>query len=229
METNGIGRLVNLPKSSIMSTTAYEKIRDAIIFSEIAPGEFLSENSIAKALNMSRTPVREAIKKLSNEGLVTLVVGRGGYVSSLSRKDLSDVYGLRGVLECMALETSLKNISNVELNEMEKSWLLLSELLGKGEEVDWNKMSRYDNRLHSLIVERSENSRLIYFMKILNLQILRYQYLAAKVLGDASETIRQHLEIIDFIRANELTGARYNLQEHIRSSEEVIQKANVFK
>ncbi|MDZ4133060.1 MAG: FCD domain-containing protein, partial [Dethiobacteria bacterium] len=87
----------------------------------------------------------------------------------------------------------------------------------------------YDNRLHTLIVVKCDNDRLKYFVKILNQQILRYQFLAAKALDNANETIQQHFQIIDLLKKKDLTGLTKLLKEHLESSAQYILDRNILQ
>lgn len=218
--------LLYLRNKSNMYLEAYEEIKDAIINLRFSPGEFLSENSLAKALNMSRTPVREALKKLANEGLVCIIPGKGVSVSPVSVKDLKDIYEIRKSLECLALKTSLERITLKHLDELESKWLKLSALLQNKGDVDWLLISSYDSQLHSLLVDQCDNERLKLFLQILKQQILRYQLMAAKALGNADETIKQHLEIIALLKIKDLDNLNKLLVEHFDRSEQSIINSN---
>lgn len=218
--------LFDLRNKSNMYLEAYEEIKDAIINLRFSPGEFLSENSLAKALNMSRTPVREALKKLANEGLVCIIPGKGVSVAPVSVKDLKEIYEIRKSLECLALKTSLERITLKQLDELESKWLKLSALLQNKGDVDWLLISSYDSQLHSLLVDQCDNERLKYFLQILKQQILRYQLMAAKALGDADETIKQHLEIIALMKVKDLDKLKKLLVEHFDMSEQSIINSN---
>lgn len=210
-----------------MYLEAYEGIKEAIINLHLSPGEFLSENNLAKALDMSRTPVREALKKLSNEGLVQIIPGKGVSVAPVSIKDLKEIYEIRKSLECLALNTSLNRITTEELDELESKWMNLISLLKNNEDVDWRQVSRYDNQLHSMIVNKCDNDRLKDFVKILKQQILRYQVMAAKALGNAEETVNQHLKIIELMKKRDLESLKVLLEEHFDSSEQSIINSDI--
>lgn len=210
-----------------MYLEAYEGIKDAIINLHLSPGEFLSENNLAKALDMSRTPVREALKKLANEGLVQIIPGKGVSVAPVSIKDLKEIYEIRKSLECLALNTSLNRITAEELDELENKWMNLIGSLKNNDDADWSQISRYDNQFHSMIVNKCDNDRLKAFVKILKQQILRYQVMAAKALGDAEETANQHLKIIELMKKRDLESLKVLLEEHFDSSEQSIINSNI--
>lgn len=212
-------------RRSDLARTAYMQIKEAIVYAKFKPGEYLSENTLAEVLGMSRTPVREALKKLAGQNLVDIVPGRGAFVKDVSLQDLLDIFELRKVLECLAAETALANITDAEIQESEEAWLCIRDRIRRGEAVDLAEISRYDNQLHTLIVSKCRNSYLKDFMGVLNQQILRYQLLTAQALGDVEDTIRQHLEIIALLRDKDPRKFIPVLRDHIEAAEQVMVRA----
>ena len=106
----------------------FQNLRQAILKGELEPGERLMEIHLAKRLGVSRTPIREAIRKLELEGLVDMVPRRGAVVASITRKDMRDVLEVRRTLEMLAVEVACERISQ---GELEKLISRLEELKGK--------------------------------------------------------------------------------------------------
>lgn len=208
-------------KENNLTRIAYEKLKESIICNKIKPGDCLSEVMIAGALNMSRTPVREATKILANEGLLDIQPGIGVIVKPVSLKDLTELFDLRIVLEGMALETSINKISDQELSEVEEEWMEIKKKVSGGEVVDIYLISQFDAKLHGLIVDRSENSYLIKIMTGIRQNILRYQLLTAQVLRNYEATINQHLEIIGLLKERNLKALRPVLKNHIKAAAEI--------
>lgn len=204
-------------KKCSLSRKAYEQIKEAIVWAKFKPGECLSENMLARVLEMSRTPVREALKELSREGLVEILPGRGAFVKGVSLKDLKDVYELRGVLECLAAQTAIANITDEEIAGMKEVWLaVLAD--NRWEKVAWERISKLDNQFHNMIINKSDNFLLRDFMALVNQKILLYQQLSAQALGDVEDTVRQHLEIIDLIKARDIEKLIPTLAGHIEKA-----------
>lgn len=201
-------------KKSSLARTAYDQVKEAIIYAKFKPGDSLSENMLARVLGMSRTPVREALKELAREDLVEVLPGRGVYVKNISLKELKDLYELRGVLECLAAKTAVHNTGSRELSEMEEEWLTVLELCRRGQ-VEWETISNLDNKFHRMIIEKSDNHQLREFMGLANQKILRFQLLSARALGDAEDTISQHLEIIDLLKIKDTEKLMQVLAGHI--------------
>lgn len=213
---------LDLDKRLNLARTAYERIKEAIVFAKIKPGSALSENALANALDMSRTPVREALKMLAQEGLVDIVPGLGAFAREVSVKDLEEICELRMVLECQAAKTAIKNITDSEIKAEEDTWLGFMEKVKRGEHIDWETLSRYDNKFHSFLINKCDNSRLIAIMNTLMDQSLRYQVMAAQALNNAEETIRLQLEVISLLKERDPDKLAENLKQHIEGTKEII-------
>jgi len=209
-------------KKSNLAQVAYDQIKEAIVTAKLKPGDSISENMLASVLEMSRTPVREALKELESENLVGIMPGRGAFVKDISLKDLREIFELRRELECFAADSAIQNITGAEIQELENVWLSFKEQVRQQKQIEWETISRSDNQLHTLIINKCNNSHLKGFMGVLSQQILRYQLLTAQALGDLEDTIRQHLEIIALIKAKNTEKLIPALREHIEAAEKII-------
>ncbi len=184
-----------------LSDIAYMSIKKAIVNFECDPGSYLSENMLAEVLGMSRTPVREAIKILAQENLVEVKQG-GIYISDVSANDLKEIYDARKALECEAMRTARTNFTHEEIESFRCQWKECLDIVQDGT-VDWETISTYDRTLHTMFIQKSNNSYIKKLMKGINAQISRYQYLSAIAHDNIEDTIHQHLEIIDCIEKND--------------------------
>lgn len=205
-----------------LAEVAYDFIKEAIIYNKFLPGEPLSENMLANLLEMSRTPVREALKELHKEELVDIFPERGTFVKQISIKDIREIFAVRRALECLAVETALNNISKEEIGEMKQQWEKFLEDFKSKKELDLKLVSQMDNQLHKLLIDRSKNDHIKKIIHMLNLRILRYQGLSAKTLGRIDETINQHLEILHYMKKRDLFGLSAVLKKHIEMAVENI-------
>ncbi|MGD0153223.1 MAG: GntR family transcriptional regulator [Thermacetogeniaceae bacterium] len=217
--------LRNKGKSNL-ARTAYLQLKEDIVFAKFKPGEYISENMLATVLEMSRTPVREALKELAFENLVELLPGRGAVVKDISLKDLKEIFELRRVLECFAAESAVDNLTDAEIQDLEQTWLSFQDQVCRGQQLEWETVSRYDNALHEMIVDNCSNSHLKNFMSVLGQQILRYQLLTAMALGDVKDTIRQHLEIIALLKSRNNEELIAALGRHIEQAESILVKSH---
>ncbi|WZL72524.1 GntR family transcriptional regulator [Clostridiaceae bacterium 35-E11] len=205
-----------------LTTLAYETIKNSIMNNEIKPGDYLSENLLAQTLGMSRTPIREAIKVLASEGLVEIHNGVGVFVKHVTTKEIHELFEVRAALECTALHSSLKYITDDEISDIEEGWLELKRKIDQGEKIDIDIISDYDSRLHSLIVNKCDNAYLKEIMSSIKLKIKRFQRMSARALGNEKETLNQHLEIINYMKEKDVDKLSKLLRIHIEKAAENI-------
>jgi DNA-binding GntR family transcriptional regulator len=201
---------------------AYEWIKDAILDGRLREGEPLSENRLAQEIDISRTPVREALRALEQDGFIRTVPGKGAFVTGISMEDMKEIYDIRILLEPLAARTAADRIPAEKLRDAEERWLDLRERHRRGEEIAWKEVSTQDHSLHDMIIEYSSNNRLRQILLMLHAQIERFQLLSARSLADVAESIAQHLEILDCLKLRDREAIQALLTEHIRSSEENI-------
>ena len=118
-----------------MSTEAYNRIKQDIMFNKIKQGDLISESGLAKQLKMSRSPVRKAIRRLSAEGIVEIRNGVGIYVCDILNKELRDIFEIRALLECAAARTAISHITREDINQWRELWMGLLDRLQSGEEL----------------------------------------------------------------------------------------------
>jgi DNA-binding GntR family transcriptional regulator len=201
---------------------AYEALRYAIVGAEISSGEVVNEGEWAERLGMSRTPIREALSRLVQEGLVETVPNRGTFVLEASLEDLREIYQLRVVLEALAAEEAVHRLTDTQIRETETAWTSLSRSLEAGVTPGYETVGRLDNAFHMMIVSHCTNTRLRVFMHGLNQEVLRYQLLTARLLGDVNNTVAQHLALTQLLKERDAERLATALKEHIESAADVI-------
>lgn len=190
---------------------AYEYLKHAIIVDEIPPGSPLVELELSESLQMSRTPIREAMRQLETEGLVTTYPARGSFVTVLTPDDVQEIYELRLALELWALERSIARITDEELDALQAAF---EEGYRTGA---WETLHNADRGLHDLITEKAWSRRLLMLLSLLNTQAERIRYQSARSLGRDDLSYREHLHIIQCIRERDLEKSRAALRTHLRS------------
>ena len=135
-----------------------ETLRDAIRKGILEPGERLMEVQLAEELGISRTPVREAIRKLEQEGYVIMMPRRGTYVSDISTNDVKEIFEIRSALESLATGLAARRIEPEELETLQN---LLVEIEGYIEKNDIEKIVETDIKFHGLLYQVSRNERLV--------------------------------------------------------------------
>ena len=204
-------------------TKAYEWIRDEIESGELEMGTPLPENQLAKEIGVSRTPIREALRSLEQDGYVKIIPQKGAFVSEISLEDLKEIYDIRKLLEPFAALSAVNRIPDGEIDEMERGWKALKKAAPSGE-VSLSKVSEMDLLLHMTITKYATNKRIGAIITTYHAQIQRFQKLSAQSLANIHETIGQHLEILEKLRERDARGLSSLLYEHIAKSESNIMK-----
>ena len=150
----------------------FQTLRQAILSGQLQPGERLMEIHLAKQLGVSRTPVREAIRKLELEGLVSTIPRRGAVVAEITRTDMEDVLEVRHALEDLAVRRASENMSEEQLNELKKASARFEECVRKD---DLRASAQADEEFHEIISEATGNRRLLQILNNLRGQIYRYR------------------------------------------------------
>lgn len=194
----------------------FESLREAILNQQLEPGERMMEIQMAEEMGVSRTPVREAIRKLELEGLVVMVPRKGAYVAGLSLKDVADVFEIRRALEGLAAELAVDRITDDELENLERYLVKISEEIDRG---DLNKVIETDTDFHTLLYQASRNQRLSQIINNLREQIQRFRATSLSNPGRMKEAVEEHRKIVEAISSRDGETARRLAQEHIENAE----------
>lgn len=195
---------------------AYNYIRREIVLNHFHPNEVISENQITDQLNMSRTPVREAMKKLEADGLVVLH-GRENIVTPLTADDVQEVYELRSLLETYALKKTINLIPEQKLD------VLLERFEQAYAKHDWNDYLEVDTDFHELITHLAGHQRLKQFLDILKAQTARTRHVNALNPHRMGRSIEEHKEIIKWIKRRNIDEAEKALAYHLQRVYESVQ------
>ena len=166
-----------------------ETIRQAIVDGVFSPGERLMEIQLADEMGVSRTPVREAIRKLELEGFVVMIPRRGTYVADISIKDINEVYEIRTSLEVLAAGLAAERISDEELETMQR---LLVEIGQHIEDGNIEKIVEIDTAFHDVLYKASRNKRLAGIINNLREQITVIRRRSMMYPGRLQNTMEEH-------------------------------------
>ena len=151
----------------------FSTLRRAILTGELKPGERLMEIHLADKLGVSRTPIREAIRKLELEGLVTMIPRRGAEVAQITEKSLKDVLEVRRALDALCAELACDRITEEEKEELKRACDAFEEATKTG---DTKVIAQADVALHDIIIQATDNARLIQLIHNLSEQMYRYRF-----------------------------------------------------
>lgn len=196
-----------------------EALREAIVGGVLEPGERLMEIQLAEEMGVSRTPVREAIRKLELEGFVVMVPRRGAYVAGVSHKDVKDVFEIREALEGLAAGLAAEKITDEEIEELER--VLHYEKEPDSLEV----MVQSDIDFHALLYKASRNERLNQILANLREQTNRFRTTSLAVPGRAKYAIQEHRAIVDAIARHDVEEAQRLAAAHMENAANVMYEA----
>lgn len=202
---------------------AYEYLLEAILSNQLPPGSPIIETEVATALNTSRTPVREALKELEKDGLVSHYPLKGTFVSEITPYDVEEIFSLRIMLEVCALQLAINKITDADLDKIETMFSLLDENSSRED------YSVADKSLHALIVDKAGNVRLRQFLNTLNAQIERFRRMAAMEPTRMSSSKKEHLEIVNTLRQRDLKSCEETLKRHLNNvKDSTLETAKVY-
>ncbi len=196
------------------------KLRESILKGEIAPGTRLMEVHLAEQLGVSRTPVREAIRMLEQEGLAVVHPGRGAKVAKMTEKDLDDVLQIRSALDALAVRLACDERSDRDLERIKKAMVQFEEATKTG---DLKQIAEADEAFHDQIYESSGNDKLIVIITNIREQMFRYRFEYIKDTSAYPRLIAEHREIFNGLVNRDKTSVEIAIQMHIAGQRKRVQ------
>ena len=190
------------------------RLRRAILQGELDPGERLMEIRLAEQLGVSRTPVRDAIHKLVEEGLVSIVPRCGAVVAGITDKDMRDVLEVRITLEKLAVSLCTERITADGVERLKEANEKFRKTVASGELI---KIAEADVAFHDIIYSMTDNKRLLQIMNDLREQIYRYRLEYLKNDKARLELVGEHNRIIKYISEGDIEKAKTAIREHIEN------------
>ncbi len=213
---------VKLDSYKPLREIVFESLREAIISGVLKPGERMMEIQLADEMGVSRTPVREAIRKLELEGFVVMIPRKGAYVAGISLKDIADVFEIRAALEGLAAGLAAERITEEELEEMERMMVRKAEII---ENNDLESIVEVDTAFHDILFKASRNERLVQILSNLREQIQRFRTTSLAVPGRMKEALEEHRKIVEVLSERNVVLAQSLATEHIENAENVMLEA----
>ena len=190
----------------------FNTLRQAILRGELKPGERLMEIQLANKLGVSRTPIREALRKLELEGLVNMVPRKGAEVADITEKSLRDVLEVRKALEELSVQLACEKITEDEIEELKRAAERFKDTL---DDQDVTKIAEADVAFHDIIYTATDNQKLILLLNNLREQMYRYRVEYLKKEEAYPQLIAEHEELIDNISKRNKEEATRIMCEHI--------------
>jgi len=201
-----------------LMTVVLDNIRRRILTGEFRPAQKINESEIAVNLGISRSPVREAFRILERDGLITTLPRKGSYITDISLKDLEELFEVRKILECYALDCIKKRAKK----SPEKIQSMMKEF-------DRNLLKKHDplsviSGFHYNLVELSNNSRLIELYKVLAVSLRRYWLIYHIEKGQRDISLEHHQEIVNTLSKEDYSYGKKLMKRHLKYVEDVVRE-----
>lgn len=218
---------LNLDNYKPLRDVVFENLREAILEGKLKPGQRLMEVQLAEQLGVSRTPVREAIRKLELEGLVVMLPRKGAYVANMSLKDILDVLEVRASLEGLAASLAAERISEDDINKLKD----ISEQFKKSTmESDVDALLKQDVEFHECIFKATNNKKLIQLINSLWEQVYRFRVTYMSDYDSSLNIVEEHRCLLEAIIKGDSELSKKYATEHIEKAEQfMIDKAMINK
>lgn len=208
----GNGFEVNMNDFLPLRDVVFNTLRQAILRGELKPGERLMEIKLANQLGVSRTPIREAIRKLELDGLVLIIPRRGAEVAQITEKSLRDVLEVRRSLEALAVRLACERMTSQGLLDLKNAEKDFEKVLGND---DITVVAEADVAFHDVIYMATDNQRLIQLLSNFREQMYRYRVEYLKKKESHPKLLEEHQEIIHAIENKKVETATRITCEHI--------------
>jgi GntR family transcriptional regulator, rspAB operon transcriptional repressor len=192
----------------------YEELKSAIVDLRLAPGDPLREATLADQLGVSKTPIREALTRLEQEGLVETTSFKGAVVTGYSRQDLLEIYELRELLENAAARTAAESMADADRDRLDR---ICRESRKLKKNHDAAGLAALISAFDDVLFEQVRNSRIRALIENLRAHLTRIGHLTAEIPGRIEASVDEHEKIVQAIAARNPELAERQMREHIRS------------
>jgi DNA-binding GntR family transcriptional regulator len=199
----------------------FNHILEGILSGSYKAGDALVETRLAEEIGVSRTPVREAVRQLEREGLVTSVPNKGVFVNGISEEDVEDIYCIRSLTEGLAVRWAAERIDEEQRRQLEETAELMEYYTLKD---NMEQVARLDARFHTLIYESCKSKVLRHILSTLMCYVHQARLGSLKVPQRAQQALKEHKAILDAILRGNGDEAEELMREHINNAMVNLQK-----
>jgi len=216
-----------IKSQTLLTDQVYESLSQAILTRQIKPGQHLVEQPLADQLSVSRISVREAIRRLAQDGLVEIIPSKGSYVVNLTADDVKEIYQLRSALECIALKEIMSQEQNGTLSALDQ---FVTKMIALEKKEDRLQGAALDNQFHRTLMNLSGLTRTIKIWEQMSTQITMVIYTVSNYFPSYEGLSERHAKLLYLIRSGNVDKAEAHLQDHIQQGAEhllaAIQESN---
>lgn len=207
-------QLPQIKTTGTLSDKTYEILKNAIIILDLKPGELITVEGISEQLGVSRTPIRTALNRLINDGLVEMIPGKGTFVKKLSQKEAMDLLNIRELLECYSAKLAALSRTDEDLKELEQT-MNKTEFAFRSD-YSSHEILEFDTKFHSTIAKISGNSYLQRQLIVMLDNCRRYLN-ASTFQFMSEEVIVEHRELFEQIKNQDAEKAEMCVKKHIKN------------
>jgi len=208
-------------KRATLTGQALLQIRDAIRTGKLKPGDRLVETQLAEEMQISRFPIREALRYLEKEGLVQTEPFKGTYVAQLAETDMEELYSLRSAVEELAVGLLIKTIDEKKIKKLES---IVASMIEASRDENLDKMIAGDLRFHRTLCELSGHRRLLDVWLNLENQLRIFLTIEKDIFGNSYRFVTTHHPILEAIKSRKIRPAQKAIRDHFNLATEVIRQ-----
>ena len=211
--------MIEQSNSQNLHEAIFQKLRLLLVEGKIAPGSKLNERELAESLNVSRTPIREAIRRLAADGLVELIANRGAIAVQLSLEDVIHTFNVIADLEGFSGELAANNISDAALSELEA---LQYEMMASYARRDLSSYYKLNLRIHHLINQAANNPVLAQLFSQVNARIEALRFRSNQDGVKWEKAVEEHQEMLDALKVRDSVRMRRIMIKHVQNKRDVV-------
>jgi DNA-binding GntR family transcriptional regulator len=217
-------RLAPITDQRSLQERTYQMMRSALLEGEYLPGDRIYEATIAQALGVSRNPVREAVRRLQQDGLVEVRPHYGIYVATIPAEEIEDVYRIRGALEATAAGLATERMSADQIDELETIYAEQVSAANRAAPLPREPVSVVQaDRFHHAIHVGASSPRLLALLEQMYAQVTHFRNLTLRVPGRATVSAAGHRAILDAIRSRDVGAAEHQMRLHIDDARQALE------
>lgn len=195
-----------------LSSRVFHTIRENILSGKYATDEELKEKTIGEEMGVSRTPVREALRQLELEGLVSIIPNKGAYVVGISEKDIKDIYEIRSRLEGLCARWAAENITKEQLDELEEN-IYLSDFHTSKE--NYEQVVELDSKFHEILYNASGSKELRHVLLDFHHYVQRVRKITLAEPERAVRSNEEHRKLVEALKLHDADLAEKLANEHV--------------
>ena len=210
---------IRLESNSSLADRVYSALEQAILSGRIELGERLLETELAEMLEVSRAPLREALKRLHYEGLAETIPRRGTYVTKPSRKDVVDLLQVREELECLAARLAAQNIDEKNMRRLSDGLERIDRMIKRNRKEGY---PHHDIDFHQTVFQASGNSKLQQVMSGMYRQLHVVRLISGRQASRGPAALHEHMAIFEALKAHDASAAESMMRRHLQASSQNI-------